>query len=776
MKTLIATTFLDSHRILECFYTHGPIEPKKMEKLLFAELYAKEPYQPDYLFKNAMEVFVWGKSHGELLSTSLSELSGMLHVRGNEIYVDPDRFGKWQELLLMLSPLVIITYRIFEQWQRQPLLDYVQWIKNIFAKSSLPSIYEPYLANIVTTSGLNECHMHLNGTTEPDRVWQDALLMPMQFYRFLVDSAADGSVEEMYLQLGSFEQNDLYRLLRIAASLRDELIKMMQGIPVDTNDQFYNETPKPLFFVSSIHPMEKVEPGLLNSPMQYEALFLIRALSYLRECYDRKFAFRLHYYQLISSFFQKLLVQQKRQIGFDQFQKITVNKLREYSEGQYKERFLQLQGMFGNHLGSLEGRFAPKTTRSKNECLMRAVMRGYDQEISTAFSLKLVPHFIKEADRRNPDSIVTFRDLSLRLKNRQTLHVLLEMLQTGTTKEAQFSQHHIVGFDAAANEMHAPAEVFSPIFRKLVFLGYSNFTYHAGEDFVHLLSGIRAIYEAIEFLEMHPGNRIGHATALGIEPQLWRKRMGDRVYIRQGEWLDNLVFVYYLCTLSRELSHLCYRLEQPIIQLFEAIYESMESVSIQGMISAWKLRKYDPFIAFGWEEPSIFDGFAQEEKRLTEEANEQTRVLYSAYHSAGAIKNSSKLIEIKTDELLDAEELRLVQNRMIDIMNEKKIAIETLPSSNVRISHYKNYSEHHLLRWFGFSREDDPQPIVVVGSDDTGIFMTNLRNEYAHIFQMIEPTSNYSKAVKIMEELVKNSKVYGFQKCDFGCCGTPIRR
>lgn len=763
MKTLIATTLLDSHRLLECFYTHGHIEPKKIEKLLFAELYAKEPYQPDYSFKNAMEVFGWDKSHGELLSTSLSELSGMLHVRGNEIYVDPDRFGKWQELLLTLSPLVMITYRIFEQWQRQPLLDYVQWIKNIFAKSSLPSIYEPHLANIVTNSGLNECHMHLNGTTEPDRVWQDALLMPMQFYRFLVNSATDGNVEEMYLQLGSFDQSDLYRLLRIAASLRDDLIKMMQGIPVDTHVHLYNETAQPLFFVSSIHPMEKVEPGLLNSPMQYEALLLIRAFAYLQERYDGKFAFHLHYYLLIGSFFQKLLVQQKRQIGFDQFQKITVNQLREYSEGQYKERFLQLQGMYGNHLSSLEGRFAPKTTRSKNERLMRAVRQGYDQEISTTFSLKLVPHFIKEVDHRDPDDIVTFRDLSLRLKNRQSLHVLLEMLQTDTSKEARFTQRHIVGFDAAANEMHASVEVFSPIFRKLSFSGYSNFTYHAGEDFVHLLSGIRAVYEAIEFLEMVPGNRIGHATALGIEPRLWSKRMGGRVYIRQGEWLDNLIFVYYLCTLSHELSHLCYRLDQPIMQLFDSIYESGESVPIQRMISAWKLRKYDPFIAFGWEEPSIFDGFAQEEKRRIEEANEQTRVLYSAYHSARAIKNSSKLIEIKTDELLDTEELRLIQNRMIDILNEQKIAIETLPSSNVRISHYKNYSEHHLLRWLGFSREDDPRPIVVVGSDDTGIFMTNLRNEYAHIFQMIESKSDYSEAVRIMDELVNNSKVYGFQ-------------
>lgn len=52
----------------------------------------------------------------------------------------------------------------------------------------------------------------------------------------------------------------------------------------------------------------------------------------------------------------------------------------------------------------------------------------------------------------------------------------------------------------------------------------------AGEDFKHIISGIRSIYEAITFLEMGHGDRLGHCTAIGINPALWLKRTGEKVY------------------------------------------------------------------------------------------------------------------------------------------------------------------------------------------------------------------------------------------------------
>lgn len=41
-------------------------------------------------------------------------------------------------------------------------------------------------------------------------------------------------------------------------------------------------------------------------------------------------------------------------------------------------------------------------------------------------------------------------------------------------------------------------------------------TYHTGEDFLDIVDGLRAIDEAMLFLQMEKGERLGHAMALGV--------------------------------------------------------------------------------------------------------------------------------------------------------------------------------------------------------------------------------------------------------------------
>lgn len=84
----------------------------------------------------------------------------------------------------------------------------------------------------------------------------------------------------------------------------------------------------------------------------------------------------------------------------------------------------------------------------------------------------------------------------------------------------------IIGVDAAANELACPPRTFSGAYTWLrsqldcgppglddppIRLG---FTFHAGEDFRDLLTGLRHIDEAAHLLSMRPGDRIGHGLAL----------------------------------------------------------------------------------------------------------------------------------------------------------------------------------------------------------------------------------------------------------------------
>ena len=764
MSIMVATTFLDSHRILEHYFANEVRDLKKIKRLHFTELYERQPYKPDHFVKSEMDAFFGRDSIGAFLTASLDAVAEMLCFRGRQLYVETDRFEEWQETILSVSPLLVIAYKVHLAAKHEPMLDACELIRAHLSRTCLPSIYEPHLEDVCRNPRLIESHMHLNGATEPDIVWQDALRNPVQFYRHLRDSLRNDGVEEQYLQLGHFEPEDLYRLLQIAARLRDRLIDVIvcqsDLDPLPIHESLIE---KQLYFSSQVHPMKIVEPIARLNPVQYEALFLFRAFACLDRGLGDRVVVQLHFYLLICSFFQKLLVQQKRQVGFDQFQKITKNELREYTEKHYADRFKQLQGMHGNHLSILEGRFATKPSRVKLEQLMAGIKKGYEMESTRDFDLKLVPHFIKDLDKRKPEDIVTFRDLELRLKNQRHLDVLLDALnQRASCRNASFAQEHIVGFDAASNELYASPEVFSPIFRKLAFLGYKNFTYHAGEDFVHLLSGIRAVYEAVQFLELVPGNRIGHATALGIDPKLWDKRIGKRLYVKRGEWLDNLIFTYHVCSQDAALSYIGRKLEQPIFQYFNELNKTGEYFPIPILVEAWMIRKYDPFVALGWREPGVFDGFAQQERERFQKASSKAREIYESYHTREYILKSNELILIDTDMPVSLEELCLIQSWVIKFLNKKGLAIEMMPSSNVRISHYKNYDEHHMVRWLGLTNSNDPRPIIVPGSDDTGIFMTNLRNEYAHIYRVAESKRSKDEARRIIVDLVDNSRVYSF--------------
>ena len=120
------------------------------------------------------------------------------------------------------------------------------------------------------------------------------------------------------------------------------------------------------------------------------------------------------------------------------------------------------------------------------------------------------------------------------------------------------------------------------------------------------------------------------------------------------------------------------------------------------------------------------------------------------------------MIQIEPLEIFDCKSLRILQNCMIDFLNSKNIAVETLPTSNVRISYYKNYKEHHLSRWLGLDDKQDSRPNVVIGSDDTGIFSTNLQNEYLHIYKVLRERLNEDEALEKIRYLISTSKAYTF--------------
>ena len=63
-------------------------------------------------------------------------------------------------------------------------------------------------------------------------------------------------------------------------------------------------------------------------------------------------------------------------------------------------------------------------------------------------------------------------------------------------------------------------------------------TVHAGEDFSHLLTGLRHVDEAAETLGLREGDRIGHGLALGVDPANWAATVGRVAMPREDRLLD----------------------------------------------------------------------------------------------------------------------------------------------------------------------------------------------------------------------------------------------
>ena len=273
-----------------------------------------------------------------------------------------------------------------------------------------------------------------------------------------------------------------------------------------------------------------------------------------------------------------------------------------------------------------------------------------------------------------------------------------------------------------------------------------HFTFHAGEDFFHILSGLRAIYEAMEFLGLQAGDRIGHATATGVDVRVWRENIGERIWMRLEDCLDDLVFAYHLIAIEKErsleylLPKIALRIEEYAAQIYPYAYNVSE------MIEAWLKRKEDP-LSFANDQPS------------------RVEQIWQFYHSKEGREKGKRIILVDAYDILGEQELIYLQKLLLKVMHHRQIVIETLPTSNVVIGHHHSFSTYHLYNWYKWSKEGEKIPAIVVGTDDAGIFATNIYNEYCHIYCMLVFDKGLSpfKAMDYIERLVHNAKVYVFK-------------
>lgn len=303
----------------------------------------------------------------------------------------------------------------------------------------------------------------------------------------------------------------------------------------------------------------------------------------------------------------------------------------------------------------------------------------------------------------------------------------------------------IRGYDVAGNENNLPIEIFSPALRKLrdnkhpskgVLFNRQvkpHITIHAGEDFSHLLSGMRAIDEAVVFCDFQENDRLGHGLALGIVPKEWAKRQ-QTAYVNVGEHLDNLVWCYHKALIviqsATALVGVLPLLQEKIQYWCEFLYG--ENHSPKRLYDAWLLRRncpihlkadgYESFNLSGIDEDDvIFNGWVIDSNELNKKNIQSKKVgLWEKYLQGDldydyftkrekvicvdcAYNPKEDTFGYRNGRLFDSISLpeldlyEAIQDWSMEYYAAKGIIIEACPTSNIYIGRFEHYYEHPIF-------------------------------------------------------------------------------
>ena len=309
------------------------------------------------------------------------------------------------------------------------------------------------------------------------------------------------------------------------------------------------------------------------------------------------------------------------------------------------------------------------------------------------------------------------------------------------------------GVDLCTDEAGVPIWVMAPLIRwvretgecaamKLRRRGIADIpplrtTVHAGEDFVHLLTGLRRLDEAIRHLGLEEGDRIGHGLALGLDPAMWVKRTGRIVQTRE-ERLFDLTWewdCYANLGVDVESVRLAY-LHSTITELARKIFD--KTLAPEDLISLVKgLHNQHQLKIQGFPCRS---GFRTLASTWSGGSASNSQILMQEFLRSTEVWWRGRVLEtISLDDLgHELRALHRLQRALQHEVGKLGLTVEVNPSSNLMIADLGFLEEHPIWRLMPFQPIDDIPPIsVCVGSDDPLTFATNLPHEYQLLFDTV---------------------------------------
>lgn len=543
--------------------------------------------------------------------------------------------------------------------------------------------------------------------------------------------------------------------------------------------------------------------------------------SCFRKCFSAAFSSEdqwcFYCYLLLKAQVRSEFIQLNRQVGFHNFHDYDSRKYqlwKEYTEYWYEDYRQAINASFHEQrIGVLEGRVSPQKTARENMTALHEIdqaklffdtksraererIKGWrasylmnNEAVREPYYFVL--HFPKEKDPAHVShSAGKYRPRCRHEEYRNGIRRTAVELAAALSNSDYLSER-VLGIDACSNEIVCRPEVFAGTFRFLRHFAVKHFrvfpfaagmprlcaTFHVGEDFLDIADGLRAMDEAVNFLDFQRGDRFGHALALGVDPAVHYSLKNHTVILSKQELLDNLV---WLCYRSVELNVeknllLESKLKSRAQALLDEIYLDDGSgivdggrVSLEDYYHSMLLRGDAPACyKTGCFRPcapqSPYDFYQLNERqellpRLNQFRRQKaTAALYFLYHYG--IKAKQVGAELTTFDVQPEYVylMRQMQQAMQEYVNELGISIECNPSSNVLIGTFQEYGKHPIL-CFNHSglngAERGSQMHVSVNSDDPGVFDTSLTFEYTLLAAALtEMTDEMGKRIHTDREI-----------------------
>lgn len=697
------------------------------------ELYVRHNFSnlPEYTYTEYNKNFIKEKH----LFTSIHNIADSFLEYNHStqlVYVKRTKMEEWQGLISMINPT--------------PLIAMILYSNNVNTSNNIASILPTldFTQFDHCMDDVYDLHIHINGTSETFYSWQKALSNPHKFMNSYNDNMHQKNSLETLLLQDNVTMGEFFDMLETAKIIRNILLMYisnpLQTLPCHIESQNFKD------LVRSLSKALKLPEYNSNS---YSTEINMWYVLYDNQKNMPSCIVKLvHFYLLAQSQFERMLVQQVSQNGFRQFLYISDNMIRDgYEDLGYYDRLIQLNS-YTYHQNQKNTKIEIRISPNKLSQKLERIIKTYTsliKEKKVQYQLSIVVHFIKFEEPKNHISPIPVEKFAYNKSNLkvQANTLLGSLIPALSNKDiADF----FVGLDAAGYELYAPPEVFAPTFRMIrhrfaceKYNKKIGITFHAGEDFTHLLSGIRYIYEVYSFIDYQVGDRIGHANALGLDAKNWRIKLNNVLLIKRGEWLDNLIF-FVEKSKATDI-----KIFEEIKCHWEHIYPNYKHFSSEEILDygfkAYCLRKYD------------FESNELETYLKTLKLGSQDQTIILEIYRSYLFNNKmyDEFCEIELEEKFDYY-ITNFQDIILYEMAQKGIIIESMVSSNVRISFYNRYKEHHIIKWLNKKHN---MPLVTLASDDPGIFNSNIFIEYSHLFELV----NYNE--EKFEEYINILKLNG---------------